>query len=373
MSKTTKIVWWVVGIVVVVGLVAWGVSKNSGSNNVIKIGWIGPLTGDLSAIGTVNKAGVQVAVAEVNAAGGINGKQIQMFYEDGQCNAQAAVSAAQKLINIDGVGIILSECSTETSAFGPMAMQNKIIVFSPVSSAPSLSNLGKYFFRDYPSDSFAGKFEADYAYKTLGARKVAILYHVGDYGIGLKNVFTQELQDLGGSIVDVEGLPQDATDYRTALSKIKSSNPDLIYTPMYPDGATIALTQAAQLGMKTKFLGSDGLSDPKLEKAVSGKGTFLFVIPATALLPQDLQNKILAISGGTDITVGTGNAYDSIKIIAAAIAKAGTNPDQLAAAIRATSYNGVSGQIAFDQNGDDTMSAYVVDQIQNGTAVQISK
>ena len=209
MSKNQKIVWWVVGIVVVVGLVWWGVSKNSGSGNVIKIGWIGPLTGDVSSIGTVNKAAVQVAVDEVNAAGGVNGKQIQMFYEDAQCNAQLAVSAAQKLVSIDGVGIIISECSTETSAFGPMAMQDKVIVFSPVSSAPSLSQLGKYFFRDYPSDSFAGKFEADYAYNKLGARKVAILYHVSDYGTGLKDVFTQEFQSLGGTIVDVEGASAD--------------------------------------------------------------------------------------------------------------------------------------------------------------------
>jgi branched-chain amino acid transport system substrate-binding protein len=373
MAKTQKTIWWVVGIVVVVGLIVWGVSKNKGSGNTIKIGWIGPLTGDVSSIGTVNKAAVQVAVDEVNATGGVNGKQIQMFYEDAQCNAQLAVSAAQKLISINGVSIIISECSTETSAFGPMAMQNKVIVFSPVSSAPSLSQLGKYFFRDYPSDSFAGKFEADYAYNKLGARKVAILYHISDYGTGLKDVFTQEFQNLGGTIVDVEGASQTATDYRTALSKIKGLNPDLIYSPMYPDGATIALTQASQLGMKTKFLDSDAFDDPNLEKAVSGKGTFLFAIPATASLPQDLQKKISAITGGTDMPAGTGPSYDAIKIIAAAIIKTGTNPDRLADAIRATQYDGVSGHIAFDQNGDLTTVAYTVEQIKNGGAVVISQ
>ena len=93
----------------------------------------------------------------------------------------------------------------------------------------------------------------------------------------------------------------------------------------------------------------------------------------TTSLSQDLQQKIFAITGGTDIPVCTANAYDAVKILASAVAKVGTDPDQLAATIRATSYNGVSGQIAFDQNGDDTMAAYVVDQIQNGTAVQISK
>ena len=374
MNKSAKITWWIIAVVVVIGLVWWGVSKNSASANVIKIGFIEPLTGDASSIGIVNEAAVKVAVAEVNAAGGINGKQIQMFYEDGQCNAQAAVSAAQKLISIDGVGTIIGGlCSTETSAFGPMAMKAKIITFSPGSSAPSLSHLGKYFFRDYPSDAFAGKFEADYAYKTLGARNVAILYHVSDYGTGLENVFSQEFQSLGGKIVDSEGTPQEATDYRTALSKIKNSNPDLIYAPTYPNGATQMLTQASQLGIKTKFLASDSWDDTNLQKAVSGKGTFLFVIPAATTLPTDLQAKILTISGGTEIPVGTATAYDAVKIISMAMAKAGSDPDALAAAIRATQYTGVSGQIAFDENGDLTTAAYEVKQIENGSAVVVQQ
>ena len=123
--------------------------------------------------------------------------------------------------------------------------------------------------------------------------------------------------------------------------------------------------------MKTTFLDSDAFDDPNLEKAVSGKGTFLFAIPATASLPQGIQQKISAITGGTDMPAGTGPSYDAIKIIAAAIAKAGTNPDQLAAAIRATQYDGVSGQIAFDQNGDLTTVAYTVEQIENGKGVVV--
>jgi branched-chain amino acid transport system substrate-binding protein len=374
MSKTSKIIWWIVGVVVVVAVVWWGVSRNTGSSNVIKIGFIGPLTGDAASIGTVNKAAIQVAVDEVNAAGGINGKQIQMIYEDGQCNAQAAVSAAQKLIDVDGIRIIIGgECSTESSAFGPMAMQNKVIMFSPVSSAPLLSNLGKYFFRDYPSDAYQGKFGAQYAYQTLGARKVAVLYHVSDYGTGLKTVFEKEFQVLGGQIIDEEGLPQTATDYRTALSKIKSLKPDLIYSPTYPEGATAMLTEAAQLGIATKFLSTDGWDDASLHKAVSGKGVFMYTLSAVANLPADLRSKILAISGGTEIPIGTANAYDAVKILAMDIAKVGIGPDKLADAIRATQYNGVSGHIAFDQNGDLTSAAYQVKQIENGTSVKISQ
>jgi branched-chain amino acid transport system substrate-binding protein len=374
MNKSSKTIWWVVGVIVVIGLVWWGIGRQSASGSTIKIGFIGPLTGDASSIGTVNKAAIQVAVDEVNSSGGINGKPIQMFYEDGQCAAQPAVSAAQKLINVEGVRVIIGgECSSESSAFGPMAMQNKVIMLSPISTAPSLSNLGKYFFRDAPSDAYQGKFGAQYAYQTLGARKIAVLYHNNDWGLGIKTVFDQEFQALGGQIIDEEGLPATATDYRTALSKIKNSKPDLIYSPTNPEGATAMLAQAAQLGIKTEFLGADAWDDPSLHKAASGKGKFVYTLPAAANLSPDLRTKILAISGGAEIPEGTANAYDAAKILALDIAKVGTDPDKLADAIRATQYDGVSGHIAFDQNGDLTSVAYQVKQIENGTAVTISK
>jgi branched-chain amino acid transport system substrate-binding protein len=372
MNKSNKTIWWVVGVIVVIGLVWWGIGRQSASGNTIKVGVIVPLTGDVSSMGTIQKAAVQVAVDEVNAAGGINGKQIQMFYEDGQCNAQAAVSAAQKLISVDNVMAILGgTCTTETAAFGPMAMQNKIIVMSPSASAPALSKLGKYFFRDYPSDSFQGKFAAQYVYQKLGARKVAILYHNDDYGVGLKDVFTQSYQELGGQIVDAEGAPQTDTDYRTALTKIKGSNPDAIYAPTYPDGAKAFLTQSATLGIKVPFLGPDSWDDPSLQKAVSGAGNFFYTLPAQSVIPQDIQTKIFAITKGTQITAGVANDYDNVKILAAAIAKVGTDPDRLADAIRATQYAGISGQIAFDQNGDLTTATYQVKQIKNGGAVVV--
>ena len=205
MDKTTKII---IAVIVVVVLVAIGYSiknksGNVGSNGPIKIGYIGPLTGDTSSIGTVNKAAIEIAVDEINKAGGINGQPLQVIYEDGQCNATTATNAASKLINLDKVSIIIGGlCSTETAAFGPMAMKNKVIVLSPGSSAPNLNQLGKYFFRSYPSDAFQGKFGAEYAYNEMGARKVAVLYHVSDWGTGIKNVFEVRFKELGGQIVD---------------------------------------------------------------------------------------------------------------------------------------------------------------------------
>ncbi len=336
-----------------------------------KVGFIGPLTGDASSIGTVNRAAVEVAIAEVNKDGGINGKPLEAVYEDGKCNATAATNAASKLINVDRVSVIIGGlCSTETAAFGPTAMQNKVPVFSYGSSAPSLSQLGKYFFRSYPSDAFQGKFAAEYAYNTLSARKVAVVYHVSEWGTGIKNVFESRFKELGGQIVSEDGAPQDAKDYRTQLSKAKAANPDLIYAPTYPDGGTVLLTQASQLGIKTQFLGADGWADPKLWKAIGGKANVMFTAPVNSS-PDSFKQKILAKTGGKDVPIGTANAYDNVKMIAAAMKDVGTDPDKMQSALRVMQYDGVSGHVSFDANGDVTSANYNVSKIANGTATEV--
>ncbi len=372
MSKTVKIVIWLVVIVIVVAIGA-SLSRKGGDTGTgpIKIGFIGPLTGDASSIGIVNKAAVEVAVEEINTAGGIDGRQVEVIYEDGQCNAKAATNAANKLISVDKVSVIIGGlCSTETAAFGPTAMQNKVIVMSYGSSAPNLSQLGKYFFRSYPSDAFQGRFGAEYAYNTLGAKKVAIVYHISEWGTGIKDVFETTFKGLGGEVVAVEGAPQESRDYRTTMSKIKALDVDYIYMPAYPDGSIVALKQANELGIKTKFLGADAWDDPKLHKEVSGKGSFMYTSPVN-LSPEDFKAKIMAKTGGDQVPIGTPNAYDNVKILAQVIGEVGLDADKIQEALRSIQYNGVSGQISFDANGDVTSANYVVKRIEGGTAVEV--
>lgn len=376
MDKNTKIIF-VVAIVLIALVAGYMIVKNqnagvSTTNGPIKIGYIGPLTGDVSSLGTVNKAAVEVAVDEVNKSGGINGRQIQMIYEDGECSATPATNAANKLINQDGVSIIFGGlCSTETSAFGPIAMQKKVVVFSSGSSAPDLDKLGKYFFRDYPSDAFQGKFAAEYAFNTLKAKTVAILYHVSDYGTQMKNVFKARFEELSGKVIDEEGTEQTSRDYRTQLAKIKSLNPDFIFMPTYSDGATVALKQAQALGIKKQFFGGDAWSDPKMQKVLNGStGNYIYT-EARAALPDDFLAKMKAKTGSDQVPPTTGQAYDSVKIMAQVIAQVGLDPDKIADALRQIKYDGVSGHIEFDQNGDLKTGSYSVKKIANGTATVI--
>lgn len=371
MNKNLKIL---VGLAVVVVLVwaVWSFQKGQpGETGAITIGFIGPLTGDASSIGTVARTAAEIAVEEINAEGGIDGRLLAMVYEDGQCNAKAATNAANKLINIDKVPVIIGgACSTETAAFVPAAMQSKTVVFSYCSSAPSLSQAGEYFFRSYPSDAFQGKFAAEYIYNTLGARKVAIIYHISEWGTGVKTVFAERFRELGGEILGEEGTPQDGRDYRTQLSKIKGLGADLIYAPMYPEGSTVALKQAQELGITTRFFGADGWGDPKLQSDVSGRGDFWFTEPYSPSVAE-FQAKVLARTGGEQVPICVPNAYDNVKIIAQVMREVGTDPAKIQAALGQVQYSGVSGSISFDQNGDLTTGSYVVKRMEGGGAVEV--
>lgn len=339
----------------------------------IAIGFIAPLTGDVASIGTVAKAGAELAVEEINAVGGINGRLLNIVYEDGQCSATEASNAANKLMNIDKVVAILGgACSGETSAFAPAAMQNKTIVLSYCSSAPNLTGTGPYFFRNYPSDLLQGKIMAEYAYNTMGARDVAILYHISDWGTGLKDVFSRRFQELGGTIVLTEGAQQDSRDYRSALTKIKSSSAKHIYAPTYTEGSIVAMKQAKELGVTAQLIGGDTWDDPKFQDSVRNLGTFIY--PKISTPPADAFNqRVAARSGVKEVPICATQAYDSVRILAEAIEKSGTDSEKLANALRETKYDGVSGHVEFDENGDMKGGSYIIRRIEGGKAETLSE
>lgn len=369
MDNGSKVVLWVVAIAVIVGggwLIYSGSNKTPTETSPITVGFVGPLTGDAASIGTVAKAGAELAVQEVNAAGGINGRQLNVIYEDTQCASTPANNAANKLMNVDKVTAILGgTCSTETSAFAPAAMQNKTIVLSYCSSAPSLSKTGKYFFRDYPSDLLQGKIMAEYAYNTLGARDVYILYHVSDWGTGLKDIFSQRFQELGGTVLGTDGSQQENRDYRTQLAKVKASDAHFVYAPMYTEGSAAAMKQAKELGLTAQLLGGDTWDDTKFQESVKNLGTFIY--PKIATPPADEFNKrIEAQAGVKEVPICATESYDAVHILAQALKRAGTDPDDLANALRETKYDGVSGHVEFDQNGDMKGGAYTMRKIASG-------
>lgn len=366
-----KTLLWVIGIVVVVFIVVSVAGKKQTESGPIRIGFIGPLTGDTSSLGQASKSSVEIAVNEINEAGGINGRHIEMIYEDGKCLTATALSAGQKLISFDKVTAIIGGlCSGETSAFIKQASEAKIPVISYCSSAPNLSQSGPYFSRTYPSDSYQGKFAAEYLFNTLKAKNVAVLYHISDWGTGIKDVFVKTFTDLGGKVVGVEGALQEVRDYKTQLTKIKSENIDYIYMPMYVDGSLVAVQQVQDLGIKVKLLGTDTWSDPKFVANVHKKADITYA-GSTGNSNKEFQDKYLAKTNQEQVPICAPQAYDAINTLALALKNVGTDPEKLPSAIRSQDFQGVTGRVSFDSNGDINSVGYVVKKIADGKLIDV--
>jgi len=374
MNKSAKIF---LGIIIVVAVVAIGyITANKGqrkpiATEPIKIGFIGPLTGDAASIGQNTRAAVEIAVTEINQAGGVGGRPLEVIYEDGQCTGKVASNAANKLININKVPVILGgACSGETSSFTGAAEQSKTVVLSYCSSAPAISQAGDYIFRNYPSDLYQGSFGAKYIYNNLGKKSVAILYVKSDWGNGIKDVFSKTFKEIGGNIVAEEGYEQNSRDLRTQLTKIKAANPDLIYFLGYTEASISGIKQAKELGINVPLFGGDAWDDSKIwtDVGTAGEGAMYSVVYAP--LNDDFKAKMKAKVGNDEITTCSPQAYDGVKLIARVIEKVGTSTEAIKNELYNTSYTGgvSASDIQFDANGDLVSANYIVKVVSNGKA-----
>ena len=355
-------------LILVIGLFAFrGGKKDTGT---IKIGFISPLTGEVSNLGLASKAAAEIARDEINTAGGINGRKIELISEDGKCNPKDASTAAQKLVSIDGVTAIVGGlCSGETGAIIPIAKEKKVVTISTCSSAPNLSGISPYFFRTYPSDVFEGKAVADYMYTTLGKRKVAVLYHVSEWGNGVKDIFIKRFTELGGTIVAEEGASIDTRDYRTALQKIKVAKPEYVYAALYPEGGIVVSKQINQLGITAPLFGSGPWGDAKFQKEAFSETPILY---STVKTPQDatFNEKVKAITQA-DAPLCSTQAYDNVKIFARVMSKVGTDGDAIAKELHLINYTGLSGPISYDEKGDLKVAEYVIQKLEKGVVTEV--
>jgi len=339
----------------------------------ITIGFIGPLTGDAAAIGQNAKAAVELAVEEVNKAGGVAGRTLSVIYEDGQCTGKVASNAANKLINADNVPVILGGlCSGETASFAGAAEQAKRVVLSYCSSAPSITQAGDYIFRDYPSDLFQGAFGAKYVYEKLGKKKVAIVYVKSDWGSGIRQVFADEFKKLGGTIVAEEGYEQVARDLRTQLTKVKAAKPDLVYFLGYTEGSIVGVKQAAELKLGVPLFGADGWDDPKIWSGAGAAGEGAMYTVVSAPLNDAFRASLKAKVGSDEVGLCSPQAYDGLKLLAQVMGKVGTDATAIKDELYKTEYTGgvSAAKVAFDKNGDPIEANYAVKAVKDGKAME---
>jgi branched-chain amino acid transport system substrate-binding protein len=371
MKHTTVLT--VIAVLSMLIIAGCGGAKETGSS-VIKIGFISPMTGDVANLGESSRNAALLAVEEINAAGGIDGKQLALIVEDGRCNGKDATNAANKLINVDKVHYILGGlCSSETLAVAPLAEAAGVVEISHTSSNPDITNSGDYIFRVYPSDSFQGKEAAQIAYDQ-GARKVATLSCLSDWCVALKDVFSATFKELGGEIVEAQEFEQASTDIRTQLTKVKEASPDLVYMASYTESAVNGLKQAHELGLATdSFLGGDAWDDSTIwEKTKGFSDGARYTIP-DAEAPESLKMKFKERFGEeAEAQLGAPQAYDAVHIFAMALKKVGDNPKKVKDYLYTVDgYSGMSGSnIGFDSNGDLKVAKYAIKKVKNGEAMK---
>lgn len=357
-------------------LAGCGKAKDS---DVIKLGAVLPLTGDVATFGQSSKNGIQLAVEEANKKGGILGKKIQVTYEDDQNTPSSSANAGQKLINNDNViaiiGSVTSKCSI---ALGPIANASKIPMITSDSTNPKVTDAGEYVFRACFIDPFQGTVLAKYATEDLNAKTAAALYDVGnDYCKGLAEYFQKGFTKAGGKIVASLTYNAGDQDFNAQLTKIKDLNPDVILLPDYYNTVGLIAKQARALGIKATFLGGDGWDSPDLFKvggdAVNG-GYF-----SNHYSPDDTSDKVVEFRKNYEAKFGktpdalAALAYDAATIMISAIKKAGsTDGDKIKDALKATDLQVVSGTITFDKNRNPIKDAVII-KAQDGKQIFVKK
>lgn len=324
----------------------------------IRIGVVGPLTGDAAVYGEPAKHVMQIATNQINANDGIKGQSIELVFEDGKCTGKDAVAAAHKLIEVDRVQVIIGGvCSSESLAMVPIAKKSKVLLLSAVSSSPDLTGASQYFTRIFPSDASQGVILAEQV-NAHGYKNIAALIEEGDYPLGIYTVFEKKLTDLRVHTTK-ELVTSDATDFRTVLSKLQTANPDILFidvqaAPM----ADLILKELQDMNWDIPLMFSETVASdaPTMKKYASLTEDSL---AATIAFDENqaILDQLIATyqqTYHTDLPYHSYSLleYDSVYLIKDAITAVGYDGTKMADWLRTHTWNGATGIVKINPDGD---------------------
>jgi branched-chain amino acid transport system substrate-binding protein len=338
----------------------------------IKVGEFASMSGGSASFGQSSHNGTALAVAEINAAGGVLGKPINLITEDDRSLAGEPSTIVRKLISEDGVVAVLGEvASSKSLEAAPICQENKIPMISPASTNAKVTQVGDYIFRVCFIDPFQGKVMAKFAL-SKGWQNVAILTDVKqDYSVGLAKAFQDAFTASGGTVVKSLDYSTGDKDFRAQLTDIKAAHPDAIFVPGYYGEVALIAREARQLGIKAPLLGGDGWVGESLLKVAGHAldGSFFSNHYSQDDPSPVIQNfvKTYEAKYGDKPDAMAALGYDSAKILADAITRAGTTAEpQLRDAIASTKdFKGVTGDITLDADRNATKAAVIL-TIANG-------
>ncbi|MCU1265307.1 MAG: putative branched chain amino acid transporter, periplasmic amino acid-binding protein [Acidobacteria bacterium] len=344
-------------------------SSNQPDRSLIKIGYYGDLSGPTFNFGESAKNGVLMAAEDINQAGGINGRRVDVVIEDDQGSPERAATRASKLIDQDKViAVIAGGTSGNSRAGAPKAQVANIPLIAPSATDPAVTQIGDYVFRACFIDAFQGEVMAKFAVNTLKARKAAILLDFNSpYSRGLSDFFELSFTRLGGQIVDKQLYTISDGDYRGQLNSIRLAAPDVIYIPGYYGNVALIAKQARKIGITQPLLGGDGWDAPELWDlgGDSLNGSYIsnhYSADDPSPPIQTFVREYKQRYGNLLPDAHAALAYDAMRVLIDAIQRAGTTegPKLREALAQTKSFPGVTGIITINEERNAIKPAVVL-------------
>ncbi len=353
------------------------VAVGSFAADTIKFGVAGPHSGDLASYGLPSINAAKLVVDKVNAAGGINGKKIELMIEDDVCKPEVATNTATKLVS-SGVDVVLGHiCSGATKAALPIYNNAGVLVMSPSATNPALTQSGDYpnFFRTIAPDDAQAQVDVDFALNKLGYTKIAVVHDKGDYGKGFAEFAKKFLEESGkAEVVLFEGVTPGAVDYSAIVQKIKRSGAEAVMFGGYHPEASKIVGMMKKKRLKTTFISDDGVKDQTFIKVAgdAAEGAYASGPKDTTANPLskmavEEHKKVF----GSDHGAFFENAYSASLALVHAIEKAGsTDLAALKKVLQTEKVDTPVGNIYFDGKGDAVGVGFSVYKVVNGVFVE---
>ncbi|VVB76269.1 Chemotactic signal transduction system substrate-binding protein BasB [uncultured archaeon] len=351
-----KLIFFAAAIIVILALVlaAFILPPAAPAKTSISVGALLPLTGKNASYGLEIQNGIELARGEINSAGGINGKELEVIYEDDAADPAVGVNGMQKLAEVDKVPIVMGSWSSGVVlAVAPIAEKNKVTMLAEAIS-PDITNAGDYIFRIHPSAVYYTKVSVDY----LVGKKIntaSVLYSNTAFGKSLSDAFVKKFEESGGKILLVESYNPSDTDYKSVLNKIKQSSPEALFVPGYQEVLDI-IKQATENDINSLILATPTFESPS---TIPKLGALAEKVVYPHIYSSDMNEpKIIAFERkyfdkyGVEITGFAHSMYDGTYILADILKKCDTNRECIKENMYKTDYDGVSGRIQFDSSGD---------------------
>jgi branched-chain amino acid transport system substrate-binding protein len=353
-----------------------GCASYSMAADTIKIALAGPVTGAVAQYGEMQFVGANMAIEQINKAGGVDGAQLEGVVYDDACDPKQAVAVANKIVN-DGISFVVGHlCSSSTQPASDIYEDEGILMITAASTSPDITARGyELIFRTIGLDNMQGPTAGNYIADHVKPKAVAVVHDKQQYGEGIATAVRDTLKEKGINVVAFEGINAGDKDFSALIAKLKRANVDFVYYGGYHPELGLLLRQAKEKGLTARFMGPEGVGNKEIS-AIAGPASEGMLVTLPRSFDQDPKNQALVEAFKAKKQDPSGPfvfpAYAAVQVIAEGIEKAGsTDTEKVAAALRANTFDTPTGSLAFDEKGDLKDFSFVVyEWHQDGTKTE---